>query len=288
MSARRHQKRNRYLPPSPQKQGEGAGSGPAHPWSLIHPTLEAIRDRLQITTEAWNLLRAPDGACRRKPCLPQGLKEPDPVYESRIKHARPSGFYRDALRTYAGMLSFLHWRALPQTLRQVIADVDGIGTDLAVFLFIADLLVLRGGGCIIVMLPTQISYGSNGEWLEAVGHGDRGSAPRLAQVLRADLLDWRVEPLSRGLLELAIRCDHRRPVQPSHYCTTPVLVVGRLRRQRQRPLCVPAAAVARWTRARQRRSAPPPACWGEPDRAAAPTRHGSESAGPPSDRRRRG
>ena len=51
--------------------------------------LSAIADRLQLVLDAWNLLRAPDGSCRRKPYLPQGIKEPDPVYDSRIQHAHP-------------------------------------------------------------------------------------------------------------------------------------------------------------------------------------------------------
>ncbi|MGB5136069.1 MAG: DUF4055 domain-containing protein [Prochlorococcaceae cyanobacterium] len=123
------------------------------------------------------------------------------------------------------MLSFLHWRALPQTLRQVIGDVDGMGTDLGVFLFIADLLVLRDGGCLLLVLPPEISYSSNGDWLQAIARGVRGSIPRLALVPRSDLLHWRVDPLSRLLLELTIRRDHRRPVQPSHYGATPVLMV---------------------------------------------------------------
>jgi hypothetical protein len=44
------------------------------------------------------------------------------------------------------MLSFLEYLALPLSLQRVISDVDGRGTDLGVFLFIADLLVLRDGG----------------------------------------------------------------------------------------------------------------------------------------------
>ncbi|PZV02189.1 MAG: hypothetical protein DCF23_12080 [Cyanobium sp.] len=44
------------------------------------------------------------------------------------------------------MLSFLHWQALPHCLQAMIGDVDGRGTDLGVFLLIADLLGLRDGG----------------------------------------------------------------------------------------------------------------------------------------------
>jgi hypothetical protein len=58
--------------------------------------------------------------------------------------ARPIGFFCDALRSSAGMLSYLETLALPASLHPVISDVDGRGTNLSVFLFIADLLVPLG------------------------------------------------------------------------------------------------------------------------------------------------
>jgi len=38
------------------------------------------------------------------------------------------------LRTFAGMLTASHWRELPPSLQAVVSDVDGLGTDLGVFL----------------------------------------------------------------------------------------------------------------------------------------------------------
>ncbi len=220
-------KRNRYRGTSAEQEAPAASkAGLEAPWARQHPTLAAIADRLQLVLDAWNLLRTPDGACRRKPYLPQGIKEPDPVYASRIRHAQPTGFFRDALRTYAGMLSFLHWRALPVSLQRVIGDVDGMGTDLAVFLFIADLLVLRDGGCLILVFPPAKAFPSEGHRLEAIAAGDRASLPRLVLVPRADLLDWRLAPDTRALLEFTFRRDERRPIRPLQYGATPVLMVG--------------------------------------------------------------
>ncbi|MCP9889051.1 DUF4055 domain-containing protein [Cyanobium sp. ATX 6A2] len=227
MPTRSHQKRNRFRKLSAEEEATRlTNAAEDAPWARVHPTLTAISDRLQLVLDAWNLLRAPDGACRRKPYLPQGIKEPDPVYASRIQHAQPTGFFRDALRTYAGMLSFLHWRALPASLKRVIGDVDGMGTDLAVFLFIADLLVLRDGGCLVLVLPPVTSHESEGHRLEAIARGDRASLPRLLLVPRADLLHWRLATDSRALLEFWIRRDERRPVRPLQYGATPVLMVG--------------------------------------------------------------
>jgi hypothetical protein len=154
------------------------------------------------------------------------VKEPDLVYDSRIAHAKPSGFFRDALRTYAGMLSFLHWRALPPSLQRVIGDADGMGTDLAVLLFIADLLVLRDGGCLLLVLPPLRTHPSEGHRLEAVARGDRASLPRLMLVPRLDLLHWRIDTESRAVQAFTFRRDERRKLQPLHFGATPTLMVG--------------------------------------------------------------
>jgi hypothetical protein len=99
----------------------------------------------------WDLLNG------RKECyLPRGEREPDSAYKRRINAALPSGFFRDALRTFAGMLSASHWRELPPSLQAVVSDVDGLGTDLGVFLERADLLVLRDGACLIAIAPPPV------------------------------------------------------------------------------------------------------------------------------------
>lgn len=73
-----------------------------NPDGPLHPSL-------QIAADCWNLLSAPDGSSRRQVYLPQGEREPQGAYERRLAAARPSGFLRDALRTYAGMLSRGSW-----------------------------------------------------------------------------------------------------------------------------------------------------------------------------------
>jgi len=41
----------------------------------------------------------------------------------------------------------------PDSLSRVLPDIDGCGTDLGLFLFLADLLALRDGGFLILLLP---------------------------------------------------------------------------------------------------------------------------------------
>ena len=153
------------------------------PW-LEHPTLSGLRDRLQLVYDCWTLLELPDGTSRRPLYLARGIEEPETCYTKRLEAARPTGFYRDALRTYAGMLSRLAWQELPDSLSRVATDVDGQGTDLGVFLFLADLLTLRDGGCLLLQLPPQHRWPSEGDRLEALAKGDRLSLPRLQLVPR--------------------------------------------------------------------------------------------------------
>ena len=167
------------------------------PWTQ-HPTLTALHPSLQITADCWALLAAPDGTSRKEHYLPKGEREPDTAYRKRLDAARPSGFFRDALRTYAGMLSRGSWLSLPASLSSVLTDVDGRGTDLGVFLAAVDLLVLRDGAALVLVLPPEHSWPSEGDRQEALRRGDRLSLPRLQLVPRANCLYWEL-PVSYGL-----------------------------------------------------------------------------------------
>jgi len=155
-----------------------------HPWPL-HPTLAALLPRLDLIQDCWHLL-----AGRREHYLPRGEREPETAYRCRLEAALPSGFFRDALRTFAGMLASSHWRELPASLQAVISDVDGRGTDLGVFLERADVLVLRDGAALVGVLPPQHLWPSEGDRQQALRSGDRLSLPRLVLLERRDVLNW--------------------------------------------------------------------------------------------------
>jgi hypothetical protein len=219
-------------PSSPTTQQPKAP--PLHPPWLEHPTLSGLRDRLQLVYDCWTLLELPDGTSRRPLYLTRGIEEPETCYIKRLEAARPTGFYRDALRTYAGMLSRLSWQELPDSLSRVATDVDDQGTDLGVFLFLADLLTLRDGGCLILQLPPQHRWPSEGDRLEALAKGDRLSLPRLQLVPRGDLLNWRLPtdaataaPAS-GPVEIVWREPRRQALPPrfsSGNATVPTVLI---------------------------------------------------------------
>jgi hypothetical protein len=114
------------------------------PWHE-NPTLTALRPSLQITADCWALLAAPDGSTRKERYLPKGKREPVSAYRMHLDAARPSGFF--------GMLSRGSWISLPVSLTSLLTDVHGRGTDLGVFLAAADLLVLRDGAALALVLP---------------------------------------------------------------------------------------------------------------------------------------
>jgi hypothetical protein len=89
-----------------------AAIAPLAPWSQ-HPTLKSLQPSLQITADCWALLAAPDGSSRKEQYLPKGEREPDTSYRKRVDAARPSGFCRDALRTYAGAAGWTCRRTWP-------------------------------------------------------------------------------------------------------------------------------------------------------------------------------
>ena len=178
----------------------------------IHPSLLAILPRLQLVHDCWDLLNN-----QKEYYLPRGEREPDSAYKRRIDAALPSGFFRDALRTFAGMLTASHWRQLPPSLQAVVSDVDGLGTDLGVFLERADLLVLRDGACLIAVTPPEHLWPSAGDYAQALRQGDRASLPKLQLIERADLLNWGHGPESTSSAntlptQLIYRSHGRPPV----------------------------------------------------------------------------
>ena len=106
-------------------------NAPCAPWHP-HPNLIALQPSLQITAECWALLAGHDGSSRKEHDLPKDEREPDTAYRKRLDAARPSGLFRDALRTDAGMLSRGSWISLPASLISMLTDDDGRGTDLGV------------------------------------------------------------------------------------------------------------------------------------------------------------
>lgn len=96
------------------------------------------------------------------------------------------------------MLSRESWQKLPASLELVLSDVDRRGNDLDAFLAAADLLVLRDGGVLLLVLPPDHLWPSEGDRQQALRQGDRLSLPRLQLIPRSHVLRWDL-PRSDGL-----------------------------------------------------------------------------------------
>ena len=171
------------------------------PW-LEAPELQRRRAQLELVADCWNLLEG-----RKAHYLPRGEREPETAYRRRLDAALPSGFFRDALRTFAGMLSRESWQKLPASLELVLSDVDRLGNDLDAFLAGADLLVLRDGGVLLLVLPPEHLWPSEGDRQQALRQGDRLSLPRLQLIPRSHVLSWDL-PRADGL---PLRITWREP-----------------------------------------------------------------------------
>jgi hypothetical protein len=88
------------------------------------------------------------------------------------------------------MLSRGSWISLPSSLSSVLTVVDGRGTDPGDFLAAADLLGLRDGVALVLVLPPEHNWPSEGDRQEALRRGDRLSLPRLQLLPHADALNW--------------------------------------------------------------------------------------------------
>ena len=101
-----------------------------------HPSLTALQPTLQITAACWALLATPTAAATRINTSPRAS-------ENRIRHTASASM-----------------PPAPQASFAVLTDVDGRGSDLGVFLAATDLLVLRDGAALVLVLPPEHSWPS--------------------------------------------------------------------------------------------------------------------------------
>ena len=133
----------RVLGPSPSPEFGAPSLQPAP-----HPERTAA-----LPAYLCRLVAAPDGSSSMLHYQPKGEREPDTAYRKRSDAADSSGFFRDALSTDAGMLSRGSWITFPASLSAVLTEVGGRSTNLCAFLAAAELLLLRDGAGLVLMLP---------------------------------------------------------------------------------------------------------------------------------------
>ena len=158
--------------------------------SYQRPELAAISSQLQRAQDCWHLLprdHTDIGRSIRSNYLPQEVGEPKDAYHGRIGRSSYPSTYRDAIRSFAGLLSRFQLSEPPTTLVASENDVDMKGSSLRRFLSDLDQLVLRdGAAAVLVEMPPQDPNVTSK--IEEIRSGRR---PYLVALERSQIINWR-------------------------------------------------------------------------------------------------
>lgn len=172
--------------------------------SYQRPELAAIAPMLQRAQDCWHLLpreHTDIGMSVRAHYLPQEVGEPKDAYHGRIGRSSYPSTYRDAIRSFAGLLSRFQLSEPPATLEAAINDIDMRGSSLRRFMSDIDQLILRDGAAAILveMPPQDLNVTSK---IEEIRSGRR---PYLVALERSQVINWRSH-LSGGreILDLVV------------------------------------------------------------------------------------
>lgn len=173
--------------------------------SYQRPELAAISTQLHRAQDCWELLPRDNGESSTRSCrakyLPQEVAEPYDAYTGRLARSSYPSTYRDAIRSFAGLLSRFQLVEPPKSLEAAENDVDMRGSSLRRFLSDVDQLVLRDGAAAILveMPPQDLNVTSK---IEEIRSGRR---PYLVLLERSQVINWRSHLESgREVLDLVV------------------------------------------------------------------------------------
>ncbi|MBD3882169.1 DUF4055 domain-containing protein [Phormidium tenue FACHB-886] len=158
--------------------------------SFVKPALLDVLDDLQLVWDVWHSLKG----CKAE-YLPQEEREPPKAYTNRLKRTRFDNRYTPAIKGYAGLLTqFALLEDTAETIASNIENIDQQGNSLKAFLLQADEMVLRDGGCgILVEFPIDPTD-ETGEPLiqSAADEQEFGLRPYVVLIDRRNILNWDV------------------------------------------------------------------------------------------------
>ena len=161
--------------------------------SYVHPGLREVAGDLEMVRDCWDLLRD-----ARAKYLPKEPKEPQRAYTGRVMRSKYPSFYRDGVIGFAGALSRWSLRSAPQSFEKVQDNIDGEGTSLKAFLLLADALVLRDQGCLLMVdMPKDLP----------ANRGDERALqrrPLLTMAERSSVLNWRTVKVGGREVPIAV------------------------------------------------------------------------------------
>lgn len=195
--------------------------------SYHRPELQRLLPQLSQAYDCWTLLNSDGAGEAKKKYLPQEPAEPHEAYISRLNRATYAPIYRDAIRSYAGLLSRFQLIDAPESLENNKQNVDLQGSSLHSFLTQIDELALRDGGTFIMVDMMPESGADN--FFDQLQDGRH---PYLISVKRSDVLNWSVR-YDRGVErveQVTVRMLRSMPnedgkfgtnIEPVYYVLTP-------------------------------------------------------------------
>ena len=157
------------------------------------PELLRILPQLEQAHDCWTLLNGEGLGLSKKKYLHQEPAEPHAAYEARLSRSTYAPIYRDAIRSYAGLLGRFKLVDAPASMVANQNNVDMQGSSVQSFLTHVDELALRDGGTYIMvdMMPES----GTDNFFDQMNDGRH---PYLLSVKRSDVINWSVS-YERGI-----------------------------------------------------------------------------------------
>ena len=195
--------------------------------SYHRPELVRMLPKLVKAHDCWMLLD-PDGTDEtKKKYIHREPAEPNAAYKSRLDRATYAPIYRDAIKSYAGLLSRFQVMDAPESFTQSTDDIDLAGSSVQSFMTSVDEKALRDGGTYI--LVDMMPEGGADNFFDEMQDGRR---PYLISIDRADVINWSVR--YEGGKEIIEYVTYRRlkskpdpeaqfgvKIEPCYYVMTP-------------------------------------------------------------------
>jgi hypothetical protein len=151
--------------------------------SFHHPKLADIIEDLDLVHDCWTLLKGE----AKKRHLPKEPGEPAQAYKNRVRRSSYPNFYEAAIKAFAGVLSRYELRNAPKGLIDAAQDIDGLGNSLKKWGMMADELVLRDGGCLLMVDMPKDTPENRAEELAS------GRRPLFSIAERRNVLNWKLK-----------------------------------------------------------------------------------------------
>lgn len=195
--------------------------------SYHRPELVALLPQLEQAYDCWTLLNAGGLGLSKSKYLHREPAEPQTAYDSRLERSTYAPIYRDAIRSYAGLLGRFNMVQAPPSLESNQANVDMQGSSIQSFLTACDEQALRDGGT-YVMVDMMPDSGADNFFDQQRD----GRHPYLLNIKRSDVINWQVS-YDRGIervSQVTVRQLRSMPaeegaygskVEPIYYVMTP-------------------------------------------------------------------